>query len=66
LKKDVQELAIQDIQRKITKLICQLTIINMQMQVEELFRRLAELKKRKLEDHEESDHISITSFENPF
>lgn len=38
----------------------------MQMQVEELFRRLAELKKRKLEDHEESDHISITSFENPF
>jgi hypothetical protein len=38
----------------------------MQMQIEKLFRRLAELKKRKLEDHEESDHISMTSFENPF
>jgi len=38
----------------------------MQMQVEELFCRLAELKKKKLEDQEESDHISMTSFENPF
>ena len=51
-------------QRQITKLTHQHN--KHVRQLEELFRRLAKIKKRILEDRERSDHESMTSFENLF
>jgi hypothetical protein len=57
---------IEDMRRLISKLTFQLEIIIMQRKVKELSYRLAEMKKRILEDHEKSDHESIINFKNSF